>query len=452
MRLKELFEHALLRIARFRTTALSAALGAVVASVLLTAWSCQTVSHQQVDLTSIETVRPDPDIRVRLERRARRSTVSGSDRLLVGVGGPETGRVMPGPVVARTVGGAVRVVDRSGRTHDFPQGAAVNVRTIADGEHVTPLRTDERSYPGLIRFVPRGTDEPNRFDIVNVTTVERYLPGVLAAELFSSWPLEAFEAQAVAARSYALAQREVARTRGRWYDVDDHVGDQAYVGLTKVNNANLGTLMTRGRVLVDDGGLVKAYYSSTCGGRPALAGEVWPHQQGSYRIRRVADRAVSSDRETLCQDAPLYRWRATRSKTDLSNRISAWGRASNIKDVARLGRLRSIEVMEKSDSGRPIVYELTDQTGNRAKISAEHLRVACNSTAGGHASPGKKSKVYSSDMDFSMTASSIRIYGRGSGHGVGLCQYCASRMAKRGDGADEMLGRFYPASSVEKLY
>ena len=451
MKLQERLEHVLLAVAKFRTTALSAALGGVIASIMLAAWSCQSIERVPVDWAAIESM-PDPDIRVRLERRASQATVGGSESMLVGVGGPEQGRRVAGPLKVSVADAEIRVIDRSGKTHRFPATAPVSVRGVSDKGPAGPLEIGERRYPGLIRFVPRGADDPRRMDIVNVTTVERYLPGVLAAELFSSWHLEAFKAQAVAARSYALAQREGARQRGRWYDLDDHVGDQAYVGLVDVENANLGTLMTRGRVIVDENGVVKAYYSSTCGGRPALAGEIWPTQPGSFSIRRVADRELTSDRETLCQDAPLYNWRVKRSRSALSSRISAWGNSVGRKDVARLGRLRSISVLEKSDSGRPIEYELTDVRGNRARLGAEHLRVACNSTAGGHSSPSKNAKVHSSDLRFALSVSSIRINGRGSGHGVGLCQYCASRMAKRGDDSDEMLDRFYPATDIQKLY
>ena len=42
--------------------------------------------------------------------------------------------------------------------------------------------------------------------------------------------------------------------------------------------------------------------------------------------------------------------------------------------------------------------------------------------------------------------------GSGSGHGVGLCQWCARGRAVRGEPAERILGHFYPGTAIEKLY
>ena len=159
----------------------------------------------------------EPMVRVRLA--AGLSTV----RL-----GTPTGRLWiapPGAQVGREFDGAV-TVHRTGR--DFvvqsPHGA---MRWILAGLQVRAaggavVRVNDADYAGSI--VLHGLDDAATFDVVNHLPMEQYLPGVLTRELYASWHLETFRAQAIAARSYALAAvarwtltrpRPARRTAGR---------------------------------------------------------------------------------------------------------------------------------------------------------------------------------------------------------------------------------------------
>ena len=63
------------------------------------------------------------------------------------------------------------------------------------------LAVNRSTYRGSLRLLPAAG---GRFDVVNVVDVDGYLKGVLAKEMFPDWQPEAYKAQAIVARTYAL--------------------------------------------------------------------------------------------------------------------------------------------------------------------------------------------------------------------------------------------------------
>jgi stage II sporulation protein D len=64
----------------------------------------------------------------------------------------------------------------------------------------------------------------------------------------------------------------------------------------------------------------------------------------------------------------------------------------------------------------------------------------------------RRTRVNSSDVDVRVKGSEAVILGRGFGHGVGMCQYCAKGFSERGEKWQTMVLRFYPGASIEKAY
>jgi stage II sporulation protein D len=99
---------------------------------------------------------------------------------------------------------------------------------------------------------------------INVVGLEQYLYGVVPSEMPSSWAPEALKAQAVAARSYALATRQV----GGPYDVFSDTRSQMYLGLSHEDPATSAAVnATKGQVILYSGKVAYAYFYSTSGGR-----------------------------------------------------------------------------------------------------------------------------------------------------------------------------------------
>lgn len=110
--------------------------------------------------------------------------------------------------------------------------------------------------------------------VINDIPLEKYLQGVVPSEMPSSWEHEAHKAQAIAARSYAIANKGKRAKYG--YDLKDTPEDQAYGGASaEKSNTNDAVTETAGIVLVCQGKIVPAYYSASAGGRTNTGGQVW---------------------------------------------------------------------------------------------------------------------------------------------------------------------------------
>ena len=118
--------------------------------------------------------------------------------------------------------------------------------------------------------------------VINDIPIEDYVQGVVPSEMPSSWEEEAHKAQAIAARSYALANMG---KRGKYgYDLNDTPEDQAYGGASAEKiNTNKAVEDTKGIVLIYDGKIIPAYYSASAGGQTRSAGQVWTKDVGFLR-------------------------------------------------------------------------------------------------------------------------------------------------------------------------
>ena len=140
-----------------------------------------------------------------------------------------------------------------------------SLKTIAFGsvnERFNPVRLNGKAYRGKIEvFVnARGT-----LSVVNVVPLEDYLLGVVPSELGLP-QLEAEKAQAVAARTYALANINGFDSQG--FDVLPTVWSQVYNGVSiETPMGTQAVRETRGIIATYNGKPINALYTSTCGGR-----------------------------------------------------------------------------------------------------------------------------------------------------------------------------------------
>ncbi len=122
--------------------------------------------------------------------------------------------------------------------------------------------------------------------VVNKLPLERYLRGVVPLEMPKGWHAAAYEAQAVAARSYALAQINPSRP----FDLVSEPSDQVYGGIwAERPETNLAVGATAGRVLTYGGRVITAYYHSSSGGRTAAVQDVWPERSPVPYLVSVPD-------------------------------------------------------------------------------------------------------------------------------------------------------------------
>jgi stage II sporulation protein D len=133
---------------------------------------------------------------------------------------------------------------------------------------MAPLRFGDKAYRGVLEVRSDGT----RLAVVNRLGLELYLQGVVPGEMPSDWPAEALKAQAVAARSYALAKR----VNGKSFDVYADVRSQVYGGVASEKPSTTAAVRdTAGEAVLYDGDVATTYFHSTSGGRTADAGEAF---------------------------------------------------------------------------------------------------------------------------------------------------------------------------------
>ena len=110
--------------------------------------------------------------------------------------------------------------------------------------------------------------------VINNLNIESYIRGVVPSEMPSKWDIEAHKAQAIAARSYAVANLQKRGRRG--YDLKDTPEDQAYGGASSETvQTNKACDDTKGIVLTYDQKVIPAYYSASAGGHTINSGDIW---------------------------------------------------------------------------------------------------------------------------------------------------------------------------------
>jgi SpoIID/LytB domain protein len=198
-----------------------------------------------------------------------------------------------------------------------------------------PLELKGRAYRGELRVAA----EKARLRAINTVGLEAYLYGVVPSEMPHRWPLEALKAQAVAARSYALATR-----RSGEFDVFSDVRSQVYRGIPEEEGpTNEAIDATAGQVLIYDGEVAHTYFFSTSGGRTATVTDVWPSSKPTPYLVSVDDPYDSL--------SPYHRWgplvftaKAARAKLkvpgplrDLRTTVTGSGRIGTLTTVGATG-------------------------------------------------------------------------------------------------------------------
>lgn len=181
------------------------------------------------------------------------------------------------------IGAAVpwRVTDAQGASLQLPAGSRVLSRALVVSGHrlvspltvsagAQPLEAGKRHYRGTLEIlVNAGT-----LEVINDVGLESYLEGVVGSEMPASWPLAALEAQAIAARSYALSQLETVVTASP-YELFSDSRSQSYGGVEAESPpVKQAVAATAHEVLLYQGKVATTFFSASSGGETVSAAEV----------------------------------------------------------------------------------------------------------------------------------------------------------------------------------
>jgi stage II sporulation protein D len=303
--------------------------------------------------------------------------------------------------------------------------------------------------------------------LVNEVDLESYLSSVVGAEMPPSWPGEALRAQAVAARTYLLARQP--QNGSAQYDICATERCQVYHGLgSEAASTRQAVSDTAGQVLVYNGQLIQALYSSNSGGMTESVEYVFG---GSAPYLR----SVASPGDAA---ASVYQWTQTFSAADVQRALRA----------DDLGALLGISVPTRSPSGRAVSLRLEGSYGSRdvPAVQARALlglrstlfwptfrpteiaAIAADDTAGRQAirrAGGQRLGVLGVEQPRSAAEARalgalwlyaiparLEIEGRGWGHGVGMSQWGARGMALAGADYRAILAHYYPGTTLVGNY
>jgi stage II sporulation protein D len=233
---------------------------------------------------------PLTKVRVLLAPRARRPTIACTGAIRVG---DATGRVHSLPPGVYGVGRKLelpvahrRVRVRRGAHHHerfatVPAMRKLRAPVVFDCP-TQPLQLNGRAYHGtlVLRRARAG------LEVVNTVQLDQYVRGVVAGEMPHRWSIAALSAQAVAARSYALATLKPGKT----FDLYADTRSQVYGGLAyETPRTDIAVAKTAGKVLTWNGHVATTFFFSTSGGRTADVSEVWPSFGHVPYLRSVDD-------------------------------------------------------------------------------------------------------------------------------------------------------------------
>jgi stage II sporulation protein D len=287
--------------------------------------------------------------------------------------------------------------------------------------------------PPQITVYMHQTKEKKRMDI------EEYLAGVVAGEMKPGWPLNAYAAQAILARTFTMRflgegnakenKENVQDLHGADISTDEEVA-QAYNAVNIRPIIREAVAKTKGLVLTYGKHYIKGWYHASSGGITAYAKEGLAYKEAEPPYIS----SVKSPEEKYTPPEELY-WQATLTSAE----INAALRKLNLKEV---GTVQKLEIVKRTKTQRAVLLRFTGDRG-AAKVVGADFRVSYG--------PEKIRSIWISD-EIKNTPGAIKIKGRGFGHGVGLSQWGAYDMAKRNWSPQKIVKHYYPKARVEKIW
>jgi stage II sporulation protein D len=284
----------------------------------------------------------------------------------------------------------------------------------------------DKWYRGRVLVVP--TD--GGLTAVNYVDLDQYLYSVVGGEMGARFPMEALRAQAIAARTYALYQRQT--SANDVFDVGDTTAWQYYDGLDKETAETRAAVdSTQSLVLTYNNQIINAVFSACSGGHTQNSEDVWtnalPYLRGVEDYDLTVPQALAS-----CQ------WTAPISAQKLKDAVSGIGTITGFTaEPTANGKIARVKFVGESGERTLTGNQVREALGLRGIPS----RIEVTQTQQ-VASAGSRVPVVPAQFQFT---------GGGYGHGIGLSQWGAYGMAQAGNNFEQILLHYYTGVQLAKL-
>lgn len=260
--------------------------------------------------------------------------------------------------------------------------------------------------------------------------LEEYLAGVVAGEMFPDWPLEAYAAQAIFARSFTFAFLAEGGLQDKYgADISTNIQEaQAYNEAAITPEIKQAIEMTRGEVMTYDNRYIKAWFHAYSGGHTTTAKEGLNYQDPEPPY--ITSVKLPENEFIPADDA---NWQVQYSLAELQPLLAKAG--------VSVGEIQDVQISERGATNRVTQVEISG-TENTQTIHGANFRIAVDST-----------KMKSTLVDEWQVADGVlTITGKGYGHGVGLSQWDAYKMARDGMEPEAIATSFFQGVEIKKIY
>ncbi len=303
------------------------------------------------------------------------------------------------------------------------------------------LRWEQGIYLGPFSI---QSDAYGSWTLVEHVPIERYLNGVVPYEIGASSPEAALAAQAVLARTWALANSHRFNVDG--YNLCSDTQCQVYKDPSKVNQKiKTAIKKTAGKILTWNKRPINTVYHATNGGVMASVDEAWsiskvPYLQmrldGPKQWARKVDLPLSNEKylksflfsksEAFGSDHPLFRWERTLESSQISKQLS------QAKKVSSSFYPNKIKVVTRGSSGRVTSLKIDGKSGSEIFLKLDDIRRVLRQLP---STLFVVKEIKEGKWLFS---------GGGFGHGAGMSQSGAIELAKNGWTTKQILSHYYP--------
>ncbi len=311
------------------------------------------------------------------------------------------------------------------------------------------LDSSKLAYSG--EFILKAVN--GKLVITHFLPLEDYVAGVIPNEIGSNAPLEAMKAQAVAARTHAVSLMLGNRHKDDGYDLCNATHCQVYKGKYLQNDSvRAAVSATHNEVLTLNDRIADATYHSACGGKTDSSKNIWDGEPLPHLNGVVCDEAAAIYNLTI--EADLRQWisgaEAIKGGSAWEAAALAWSKQLGRRELAQnvgLANIDHLVINRRGISGR--ITDMTFYGEKTVRLTSEYkIRQAFGSARsslfyieGGYVLADNNGVVI-------YPGGTVSIKGRGSGHGVGMCQVGALRRAREGENYMEILFKYYPGTEL----
>ncbi len=281
----------------------------------------------------------------------------------------------------------------------------------------------------------------NKILVLNRLSIEDYLLGVLHPEMAvkSTQPerLEALKAFAVCARTFAKMKVEKGNT---YYDITDDVRDQVFDGCgnyTELDQIAVST--TSGEILKFKEKLAEIFYHSACGGMLEDPANVF-----SGKVDEYLSSKKDGEERPNCEISPTFSWKESYTQAELIKLLKEKNLLTKkqkvVKDLAIsevFGSGRAKEVRISFDAGDDVILKATEIRNFFIRKDTKGILRSSLFTI--------STEVVKGDLK------KITLNGKGSGHGVGLCQWGAMNLSSLGKNYNEILDFYFHGCTIGRI-